>query len=47
MLAGKDLRSSQDVRVDEGLIDPQERLISAGADPGGLSSVFGTNVGHG
>lgn len=33
--------------VDKSLIDPQERLVSAGADPGGLSSVFGTDVGHG
>ena len=47
MFAGEDLRRSQDMGVDESLIDPQERLVSAGADPGGLSSVLGTDVGHG
>lgn len=33
--------------VDKGLINSQERLISACTNPGGLSSIFGTNVGHG
>lgn len=47
MLAGEDLGGGEDVGVDEGLIDPQECLVSAGADPGGLSTVLGADVGHG
>ena len=33
--------------VYKGLINSQECLISACTNPGGLSSIFGTNVGHG
>lgn len=35
------------MRVDKSLIDPQERLVSAGTNPGSLTSVFGTDVRHG
>lgn len=47
MLAGKDLRRGKDMGVDEGLIDSQECLVSACADPRCLASVFGADVGHG
>ncbi len=33
--------------VYQSLIDPQEGLVTTGTDPGGLSSIFGTDVGHG
>lgn len=35
------------MRVDKRLVDPQECLVTAGTDPGSLSSIFGTDVGHG
>lgn len=33
--------------VDEGLVDSQERLVSACTNPCCLASILGTNVGHG
>lgn len=47
MLAGEDLRRGEHVRVDEGLVDAQERLVATRADPGRLPSVLGADVGHG
>lgn len=47
VLAGEDLRSSQDVRVDECFIDSQEGLVSAGTDPCGFATVLGPYVRHG
>lgn len=47
VFAGEDLWSGEDMGVDKSLIDPQERLVPAGTDPGGLSPIFGPDVGHG
>lgn len=46
VFAGKDLWSGKDMGVNKSLIDPQEGLVSAGTNPGSLSSIFGTDVGH-
>lgn len=46
VFVGKNLRGGQNVRVDQRFVDSKEGLIAAGSNPRGLSTVFGTNVGH-
>lgn len=43
---GKDLRGSQDVGVDQSLINPEEGLVPTSSDPRGLTPIFGSNVRH-